>query len=129
MTENNQDLQAQDAGVDLIEQGVSRVIDAIMDGSEAQITTAFDNLATLDGAEVIAELFLWVEDMTEGVDLERLIAVTRIQLPEHPAEIVNAIKARDIPALERVTSTTELTVVVQILFNLIIAFKDARTFL
>lgn len=112
---------------DRVEAAVSRVVAAILEGSKADVESAFHALGQLDGPSVIAEMFLWVEDVTDGVDLDALIAASRLRLPEHTREIVSAIRARDVPALERATSTTELGVVIQDVLAVIVSLKEARS--
>ena len=79
----------------------------------------------LDAVEVIAELFLRIEDLTDGVELDALIDATEIPLPDHPREIVEAIRSRDMKALKAVMSTDDLNLVVSRVMNLIVAFTDA----
>ena len=111
---------------DKVEELVANAINSILKGSDDDVAAAFDNLATIDAAEVVGELFLWVEDVTEGVDLNSLLDAARIPLPDHAVEIVNAILARDMKGLEAVTSRDDLGVAVEAILGVIVSLKDAR---
>lgn len=108
------------------EEAVATAITAILEGTESDVSSAFSTLAELDAAEVVGELFLWVEDVTEGVEVDRLIQTSRIQPPENARAIVEAIRARDMKGLERATSSNDLGVAINALIGVIVSFKDAR---
>ena len=109
-----------------VEVAVDNAITSILDGSEAETEAAFHALAGYDAAEVVAELFLQVEDATDGIDVDDLIAAAEIPLPDNPREIVAAIRARDMKALEAATSHDDLNVAVEAILNVIVSLRDAR---
>lgn len=109
------------------ERAVADAISAILEGTEDDVTAAFTRLGELQAVDVVAELFLWVEDLTEGVDLDSLIAAARIPLPEGTREIVESVLSRDMKALGEVTSTHDLGAAVQAILTVVVSLKDART--
>ena len=113
--------------VDEYESAVADAITSILEGSEEQVNQAFTRLGGLNAAQVLGELFLCVEDVTEGVDIDTLITVARIPLPRNAKKIVESIHARDIKALENVTSTSDFGTVVQAVLTVIVSLRDART--
>lgn len=111
---------------DEYEAAVASAVRSILHGTEDQVTRAMTRLGELNAADVIGEMCLCIEDVTEDVDLDVLITAARLPLPERTAEIVAAIEARDLGALESVTSETDLGAVVQKLLTVIVSLTDAR---
>ena len=99
---------------------------AIREATEDEVTQAFTRLAGLNAAEVIGELFLWIEDVTEGGDLDVLIAAARIPLPKGAKKIVRAIRGRNMRALKKVAGHDDLGALVQSVLTVIVSLKDAR---
>ena len=112
---------------DEVEIIVSDLITAILGGTEEQVASTFQRLAKLNAAEVLGELFLWVEDVTDEQDIDELISVARLPIPTNTKEIVAAIRARNMKALESVTSENDFTFLVQAVLQVIVTLKDART--
>jgi hypothetical protein len=84
---------------DAYEEIVGAAVRALRGGLETEVTNTMASLGPLHVAEVIAELCIWIEDVTVGRDLDALIMSTTLPLPDRPWVIVDAVNRNDIRAL------------------------------
>jgi hypothetical protein len=112
---------------DTTEAAVRATIDAVGRANQTEIAAAFQRLTVLPAPDVMNELFRWVDELTDEVNLNQLLAQVRLPLPQNARELVQAIDARDLPGLQRAVGTDDLTTAVEVLLTLIVALRDARS--
>lgn len=78
---------------------VWRAVQATRSEDEAAITEALLALNNLAADEVLAELLVWVEDVTRGKDVDELLAAARLPLPADPKTLVDAVLRTDVKAM------------------------------
>jgi hypothetical protein len=93
------------------------------DGNES--TRALEALGTVPVDVLLAELCLWVEDLTAGQDVDRLLKLTRLPPPENPSAIVLAVMNTDISALNAYAGG-DLVKLITSMLQLISALQDAN---
>ena len=85
--------------MDEYEKNVSKVVAALRAEDATLINSTLEQLNTLAVDELIAELCLWVEDVTKDKDLDRLIALATLPLPRNSKVLIEAVYRNDIRAL------------------------------
>lgn len=110
-----------------IEQLVLAAISAVQSGNRAEIAAAYEGLAPLETGDVIAELSLWIEDLTTGVSEASLLQAAKLPLPPQPTKILRAVADRDIAGLQAAVGSNGLEKIFASLLVLVAALKDART--
>lgn len=111
---------------DPVEELVLAAIGAVQSGNRADIVAAYEALAPLETREVIAELFLWVQDLTSNVAEGSLLKAVELPLPPRPTEMLRAIADRDLGGLQTAVGSERFETVFASLLVLIAALKDAR---
>lgn len=111
-----------DDGTDLIESAVRAAVEAVQSGKQGRIAQAYEALATLETGDVIAELFLWVDDLVG----ERETTDVDVRLPPNGHDVLDAVKARDLTALQQAVNSDQVEKVLTNLLLIIAAMKDAR---
>jgi hypothetical protein len=109
---------------DEYEAAVSDLVKAIRVGDtnvSSRIRLLFDNLQL---GELIAELCIWVEDVTVGRDVDKLIAASTLPLPTTPGTIVDAVQRNSMWALRAYCDRDFVTLVTSMLI-LIAALQEA----
>ena len=71
----------------------------IRNPSETGISRSFEALSVIPVDDLLAELGVWVEEITNGKDVRRLIATAELPLPENPEELVEIINRNDLKGL------------------------------
>jgi hypothetical protein len=87
---------------------------------------AYQALSPLETGDVIAELFLMVEDLTSGVDETALLQAAEISNKIDAPRILRAVAATDVAELQAATGSDRLEKVFATLLVLVAALKDAR---
>lgn len=113
-------------GYDEIEKRVLIAINAVQVGNRADIISAYEGLATLETGDVISELFLWVDDLTQGVDREELLQAVTLPIPDNPEVIIDSILNLDIKGLQSAVGSDRLESVLASLLVTVAALKDGR---
>ena len=109
-----------------IERRVLIAISAVQTGNRADIVSAYEGLAPLETGDVIAELFLWMEDLTDGVEVEELLQAIALPLPPNPAKIIESVLIQDIAGLQIAVGSDKLEKVFTALLVTVAALKDGR---
>ncbi len=106
---------------------VGNAVSALQSGSEKRVEAAYAALEPLDFGELVAELYVWVEDAIEGVDVDTLIAAASMPLPPNPKKMIAAVQARSLDELEAAANAHTPAKFLAALFVLIASLNDART--
>lgn len=106
---------------------VLAAINAAATGEHAEIASAFEAIAPFNAGDVVAELFLWVEDLTSDVDLNALLAAVALPIPPRAPDIIAAMLAYDMQRLQAAMGDARPEKVFASLLALVAALKDART--
>ena len=118
---------AQPAPDDAVAGRVAAAVCAVQGVDRAAIAAAYDALAPLDTGDVLAELCLCVDEATAGVDIVQLVKSARLPLPPDPLRLIDAVRARDLPALQAATGQERPEAVFAALMVLAGSLQDART--
>ena len=111
------------SGVEVL---VLAAIDAVQSGDFDRIEAAYEELAPIEAAEVLAELFLWVEDLTEGVDVPTLVSKAELPIPDESLAIIDAVKVPDLVALAEAVGSGQADRIFATVLVLVASLKDAR---
>lgn len=109
-----------------IERLVLTAIKAVQSGDRDRVNSAYEALAHISTLDVIAELFLCIQDYTEGVDLTELLDVATLPLPPKPRQIIAAVAARDLGAVQQATGSDRPERAFATLLVLAASLGDAR---
>ncbi|WP_062312781.1 hypothetical protein [Demequina rhizosphaerae] len=107
---------------------VAQAIDAVLQCGEDSSTALSDRTSELRRRDVIVELLMWVEDVTDIVDvveLDELIHAARLPLPTKTHEVVDAVNAADLTAIALLAGIERCTVP-DLLFRVVVGLKGAR---
>lgn len=105
---------------------VLAAIEAVQSGDRSRVTSSYEALATIESGEVFAELFLCLDDFTEGVDLTELLGAATLPLPPEPKRVLAAVAARDLGGVQQATGSDRPERAFATLLVLAAALKDAR---
>jgi hypothetical protein len=111
---------------DRIERRVSAAVSAVQSGKRWRMLLAYQALSPLETGDVLAELFLMVEDLTSGVDESALLQAAKISEKIDAPRILRAVAATDVVELQAATGSDRLEKVFATLLVLVAALKDAR---
>lgn len=111
---------------DEIERRVLLAITAVQRGNRADIISAYEGLGPLETGDVIAELFVWFEDLTDGVEISALLQATTLPMPENPEKIIEAVRNVDIVGLQVAVGSDGVEKVFAALLVTVAALKDGR---
>jgi hypothetical protein len=114
-------------GSDRVEELVLAAITAVQSGNRDDIEAAFEALAPVETGDVLAELCLWIEDLTAGVTQESLLQATELPVPPRSPEILKAAVDGNLAMLQTAVGSQQLEKVFSSLLVLVAALKDART--
>lgn len=118
--------EVEDSTGDEIEKRVLIAINAVQGGNRVDIISAYEGLATLETGDVISELFLWIDDLTQGVDRDELLQAVTLPIPDKPEEIIEAVLNLDITGLQKAVGSDRLESVLASLLVTVAALKDGR---
>lgn len=85
--------------MDKYEKYVGDMVTALRGEDESAIGIAFERMGTLALDELLAELCVWVDEVTLDRDLDGLIAIVSLPLPENPKAFIEAVHRNDVHAL------------------------------
>ena len=111
---------------DVVADLVAAALHAVQGGDQAAITAAVEVLAPLNTGDVLAELCLCVEEATAGVHVANLVRSARLPLPPRPIQLIDAVAARDLPAILVSTSRERPEAVFAALLVLAASLREAR---
>lgn len=111
---------------DRIERRVSAVIDAVQSGKRWRMLLAYRALAPLETGDVLAELFLMLEDLTTDVDQTALLQAAKVSEKIDAPKILKAAADANPVELMAATGADRLEKVFASLFVLVAALRDAR---
>lgn len=111
---------------DRIERRVSAAVAAVQSGKRWRMLLTFQALSPLLTGDVLAELFLMVEDLTSGVDETALLQAAKISGKIDAPRILRAVAADDVLELQAATGSDRLEKVFAPLLALVAALKEAR---
>lgn len=111
---------------DRVERRVSAVLDAVQSGPKWRIGLAYLMLLPLDTGDVIAELFLWIDDLKSGVDESALLQAAKVPASVDSRRILQAVTTRDVAELQAATGSTRLQAALPPLLILVVALKEGR---
>jgi hypothetical protein len=114
------------AEYDEIERLVYLAISATQRGNRADLISAYEGLAPLETGDVIAELTLWVEDLTDGVEVEELLQAVVLPIPPNSEKIIESVLIQDIFGLQEAVGSDTLGSVLAALLVTVAALKDGR---
>lgn len=114
-------------GSDQVEELVLSAITAVQSGNREDIEAAFEALAPVETGEVLAELCLWVDDLTAGVTLESLWQAIELPIPPRSPEILKGAADGNLAMLQTAVGSKQLEKIFSSLLVLVAALKDART--
>lgn len=112
---------------DQIERLVAAAIDAVQKGDRAGIEAAFEALAPLETGDVIAELFLLIDELSAGVHQPALLRAVELPVPPRAEKILAAARRTSLPQLMIAVRSVRLEKAIASLTVLVAALKDART--
>lgn len=111
---------------DEIERRVLLAITAVQRGNRADIISAYEGLASLETGDVIAELTLWVQDLTDEVEIPALLDAVVLPMAPNPEKIIESVLAQDIAGLQNAVGSDGLEKVFAALLVTVAALKDGR---
>ena len=106
-----------------IDDAVDAVTAAVQVGNEDDVERALASLEGLDARLLVAELFLQVSELAERIDVDTLRDRTSISIPARTADIVDAVRRRDLAAVQEAVSSDYGDVLVALL-SIIAAMDD-----
>ena len=69
--------------------------------SESGMARSFEALSVIPLDDLLAELGLWIEEITSGRDVPQLIAAAELPLPENPGSLVDIVIRNDLKDLHK----------------------------
>lgn len=113
--------------IDMYELLVRRAVVDIRSENPDQIQASIGALQTLEVGELLAELCVWVEDVTAGKDVDRLLAAATLPLPERPVELIAAVNLQGPDGLRALHATAggDLVKLIASLLALIASLQEA----
>lgn len=120
--------------IDPLSRDTRQVLDAIASGDDRRVEEAFADLAPHPTGDVIAELCVWVQDTTDGMNLDGMLTATTVPLPDHAKAVIEAVLSLDLNAwVEPVRKAHPDLVEERLLgkalnelFTIIVALRDSR---
>lgn len=111
---------------DEIQKRVLIALNAVESGNRADIIAAYEGLGPLDVSDVIAELTLWMEDLTEDISVGSLVAAAVLPLPSNPEDLAQAIINCDVVGMQDAVGSDQLDTILASLLVLVAGLKDSR---
>ena len=109
-----------------VEALVLTAIEAVRSGDRDTVSRAYEALAPIETGEVIAELFVWVDDLVDGIDVDELLDSVALPLPPKPHEVLASVESRDLRELQDAVGTDRPERIFATLLVLVAALKNAR---
>jgi hypothetical protein len=116
-------------GKDRVERRVSAVVDAVRSGKRWRMLLAYKALSPIETGDVLAELFMMLEDITSGVDEAALLEAAKVPDAIDAPAILKAAADADLVGLMAAAGAEHLEGVFAKLFVLAAALKDASAHL
>lgn len=111
---------------DRIERKVHAAVNATRSGKRLRIMAAFIGLSKLETGDVVAELFMLVEDAVEGVDRDALLEAATLPPAWNGTALIQAVHDRSLADLQAEFGSEEPGKVVASLLVLVADLQDAR---
>lgn len=111
---------------DIVSKLVLETIDAVQSRDETKIVDAYLNMAFLETGDVVSELFLWIDDLTVGIDDRKLLEACVLPVPPNSVEIIRAARNINLSQLQDAIGSDRLEQALSALFALVASLKEAR---
>jgi hypothetical protein len=105
---------------------VGEAVTAVITSDEEGLVKAVESMAPFALIDVMTEMFLWVEDLTEGFDDNELLNTGNFPLPPNAEGMLVAIRAADIVKLQEAVGSDQAVDVFNHVLVLVSALKVAR---
>lgn len=92
---------------DEITKRVAAAIDAVESNKKWRIIIAYSRLAKLNVGDVFAELILCVEDITIGIDKDKLLSAGKFHPRFNPQEMLGALENRDLATFKKAAGAND----------------------